>query len=102
MIKNKKYILDKFEEHLFLKYEAYCKSLNQKRTCEGFLTFLIDHDLISPTAIKRFAVAEEFVRLNQNGKINKTQTVHTVASLFNIPERTIWGILKYYKQAKMD
>ncbi len=99
MFKHRKYILDKFEEHLFHKYETYCKAHGQNQTYKGFLTFLIDHDLIPPIVIKRFAVTEEIVRLTEGGQFSKTQTVHTVSDLFNIPERTIWGILKYRKKS---
>jgi hypothetical protein len=97
MTQNRKYILDKFEEHLFQKYEAYCKTHDKQPTSEGLLTFLIDHDLIPPIAIKRFAVKGEFDKLAEHKYFNKTQSVHVLSDLFNIPERTIWGILKYSK-----
>lgn len=100
MLQNRKYILDKFEEHLFQKYEAYCKAHGKQPTSQRLLTFLIDHDLIPPIAIKRFAVKEEFEKLAEHEYFNKTQSVLVLSDLFNIPERTIWGILKYNKEVK--
>ena len=100
MTQNRKYILDKFEEHLFQKYETYCESHGQQPSSEGLLTYLIDQDLIPPIAIRRFAVKEEFDKLTEKKYFNKTQSVHVISDLFNISQRTIWGILKHNKRMK--
>ena len=100
MTQNRKYVLDKFEEHLFLKYSAYCEAHGKQPSSEGLVTYLIDQDLIPPVAIRRFAVKEEFDKLAGNQYFNKTQSVRVISDLFNIPQRTIWGILKYKKNIK--
>ncbi|MEO1260629.1 MAG: hypothetical protein AAFZ15_17665 [Bacteroidota bacterium] len=94
MLKNHKYLLEKFEEHLFDKYTDYCEAHGKPPTEKGLLTFLIDHDLIPPVEIRKFAVKAEFGKFASNDSFTKTQTVNVIADLFNIPQRTVWNILR--------
>lgn len=94
MAENRKKILDAFEGHLSLIYKDYCRRQGEKPTPDGMITFLIDKDLIPAVAIKRFTILHEFEHLYPLKENHKTKTVHSLSDKFNIPERTIWSILK--------
>ncbi|HFA50772.1 MAG TPA: hypothetical protein ENJ95_17325 [Bacteroidetes bacterium] len=98
MTENRKHILDRFQEHLNLSYGTYCERHGIPESLPGLITFLIDQGLIPPVAVKRYAVLKEFEELYPAQGNHKTRTVNTLADKFNIPERTIWGILKYREQ----
>lgn len=94
MTNNRKYLLEKFEEHLIVKYKKYCKNRNCTPSEKVFLTYLIDHDLIPPIVVKRFAVKEEYGQIADDRHFSKRQTMQAISDLFNIPESTVRGILK--------
>lgn len=94
MSENRKRILDTFQQHLYQNYEKFCKRQDLQPTAQGLIIFLIDHDLIPPVTIKRYTVLQEFEEVFPKQEHHKTQTVHILSDRFNIPERTVWGILK--------
>ncbi|KAA3632654.1 MAG: hypothetical protein DWQ02_14400 [Bacteroidetes bacterium] len=59
---------------------------------------MIDQELIGQVAIKRYTVIQEFKEAYPLHNYHKTNTVTTLSDKFNIPSRTIWGILKYGEQ----
>lgn len=95
---NRKHVLDRFQEHLDLSYENYCDRHGIEKSFSGFISFLIDHELIGSVTIKRYTVLKEFKEAYPLHNFHKTRTVTTLSDKFNIPERTIWGILKYGEQ----
>lgn len=94
MPENQKLILDKFQEHIDADYHQYCNRHNIKQSTQSLLTFLIDENLIPSVNIKRYTVAHEFEQLFQEKETPKSRTVVALSDKFNIPERTIWSILK--------
>lgn len=93
MIPPRKIMLDGFQKHLFSEYQSYCQRHDISPTMERFITFLIDKDLISPITIKRYTVLQEFDDLYLKLENQKTKTVNALSDKFDIPPRTIWGIL---------
>jgi len=91
---NRKLILDKFQEHVDATFQDFCGRHHIIPSTESLLTFLIDQNIISPTTIKHYTVQNEFEELFKHLKLQKTKTVCALSDKFNIPERTIWGILK--------
>lgn len=96
----RKYILDKFQEHLHSGFEAFCSRHGIEKTDGQFITFLIDHDLISQTQLQRYTVLREFEKINMEQHGPKTLVVDTLANRFRISERTVWTILKQAKISK--
>ena len=96
----RKYILDKFQEHLHSGYETFCARHGIEKTDNQFITFLIDHDLISLTQLQRFTVLREFEKICMEQNCPKTLVVGTLANRFSISERTVWTILKQAKPQK--
>ena len=93
MADNKKLILDKFQEHVNISYQDFCKRHDIESSSESLITFLIDQNLIPPVTIKRFTVKQEFQQ-SAESSIPKSKKIVALSDKFNIPERTIWGILK--------
>ena len=93
--RQKKLLLDRFQEHLRQQFEEYCRRhpLDQADD-DRLLTFLIDRELISPTHIQRYTVLQEFEKVYPEQESHKTRVVHTLADRFCISERTVWSILK--------
>ena len=94
MTKNRKLVLDKFEEHINAAFKVFCKQHHIQPTTQSLITFLIDKDLIPPVKVKRFTITHEFKELFEKMEIPKSKTVVALSEKFNIPERTIWSILK--------
>jgi len=94
MLENRKLILDKFQEHIDTDYHNFCERHQINPSTNALLTFLIDQNLIPAVSIKRYTVNQEFENLTEQFNSKKTKTVNALSDKFNIPERTIWGILK--------
>lgn len=97
MAENNKLILDKFIEHLDTDYKMFCDRHYLEPATFSLVTFLIDKNLIPRANIKRYTVLQEFEELIEEKANHKTKTIHALSDKFNIPERTIWGILKKEK-----
>ena len=93
----RKYILDKFQEYLHLNFQKYCDRHGIEKTDGQFVTFLIDHDLISAPHLQRYTVLQEFEKICAEQPCPKTVVVDTLADRFGISERTVWSILKHGK-----
>jgi hypothetical protein len=96
----RKYILDKFQEHLRIGYEAYCTRHGLQNTNEQLITFLIDQDLISPTRLQRYTVIHEFEKLKSEQQCPKTLAVDTLANRFRLSARTVWSVLRHTNSTK--
>ena len=99
-MESRKYLLDKFQEHLRAAYEAYCARHELESTNEQFITFLIDQELISPTHLQRYTVIQEFEKLKSEQQYPKTHAVDTLANRFHLSERTVWNLLRQPKANK--
>lgn len=87
-------MLDNFQSSLQHSFDNYCDQHRSPDNIGSFITYLIDHNLIEDSTIKRYTILKEFDTLYpQNGK-HKTKTVQTLASKFNLSERSVWTILK--------
>ena len=95
MEKYRKYILDRFQEHLHQNFKSHCERHGIDQTDDHLLTFLIDQNLLPITQIQRYTVLKEFENLYPERYPHKTQTVNALADRFCISERTIWSILKH-------
>ena len=96
----RKYILDRFQEHLHTGFEVFCTRHGIEKTHDQFITFLIDQDLITASHLQRFTVLKEFEKIRSENDGTKTLVVDTLANRFRISERTVWSILKYAKLGK--
>jgi hypothetical protein len=90
-----KQIFDIFQERLSRQYGQYCDYHKLESNIGGFITYLIDHELIDTLTVKRFAILYEFDDLYKLNSYKKTQTVNDLADRFNLSARTVWSILKY-------
>lgn len=90
----RKYLLDQFQTHLSSDFEDFCERHNLAPSTSGFITFLIDHELILKTNILRYTVLKEIARMAEENGLNKTQAASLLAHRFNISERTVWNILR--------
>jgi hypothetical protein len=97
---HRKQLLDRFEVHLRNNFESYCERHGLDKTENQMIAFLIDQDLIPPTLIQRYAVINEYRKLNEELEGHKTMTVSALAHRFNISERTVWSILKHVQPGK--
>lgn len=100
MVEPRKYILDRFQEHLHSSFELFCDRHGIEKTPNQFITFLIDQDLISIAHLQRFTVRKEFEKICAEQDNPKTLVVDTLANRFRISERTVWSILQYTKSDK--
>lgn len=96
----RKFILDRFQEHLKASFETFCLRHNLEKNEQHLVTFLIDQDLIAPVQLQRFTVLKEFERISHEPGCPKTYVVDTLANRFCISERTVWNILKTTKPQK--
>ncbi len=94
MQETRKYLLDRFQEHVHQRFEAYCKKHDFKRTENGLITYLIDQELIPATDLQRYTILREFEQLHLQQSFQKTQVVGMLANRFHLSERTVWSILK--------
>ena len=96
----RKFILDKFQEHLEKSFAAYCIRHNLEQTHYHFVTYIIDQNLITLPYLQRFTVLREYEHLKGQEESPKTLLVNTLAHRFSISERTVWEILKKVKNDK--
>lgn len=101
MQNNRKYILDKFQDYALVRYKDYCDIHGLVQSFEGFLTFLIDQELIPFKVIKQFTIKIEFSELYPKREHKKTKTVIEIADRFNISERSVWSIIKQYSKSEV-
>lgn len=96
----RKYILDRFQEHLRTSFETFCAQHGIEKTDNSFVTYLIDQDFISPAHLQRYTVLREYEKISTEQNFPKTQAVDALAHRFCISERTVWSILKSAKPKK--
>ena len=94
MAENRKLLYDKFEEHVDVTYLSFCQQHHIQPSTHALLTFLIGQGLIPDVAIKRFTIQKEFTVLSKKEQAKKTKMVNALSDKFNIPERSVWGLLK--------
>ena len=93
----RKTLIDKFQEHLLIAYSSHCLKHQALESREGFISFLIDQDLIPSPQRKRYAVWKEFQNQYCPSK-SKTAVIRNIADIFNISERHTWSLIKYEQE----
>jgi len=93
MEESRKHLMDKFQQHLVENYKAYCEAYHIKESYAGFVTYLIDHELIPGKTVKRYTVLKEYTHYLPNYP-HKTAVVEALSRRFNISTRSVWTILK--------
>lgn len=97
----RKFILDRFQEHLQVSFETFCDRHGVEKSHSQLVTYLIDHDLIISSHLQRYTILRELDHLRATGQnYPKTQIVNTLSNRFSISERTVYTILKYDKISK--
>lgn len=96
----RKYILDRFQEHLRTSFEGFCTRHALEPSEGQFVSFLIDQGLIPRTNLQRFTVLREFEKINAVEEFPKSQMVGELADRFCISQRTVWSILKHHRRPK--
>jgi len=91
----RKSISDSFQKHLTSNYHAFCEKHGFEASTQHFITYLIDQELLSNATIKRYAIIKEFEMLYPKHDYHKSQTIETLADLFNLSSRHIWSLIKY-------
>lgn len=94
MKETSKFLLDRFQEHVHQRFEAYCQKHDFKLTENGLITYLIDQELIPTIDLQRYTILREFEQLHIDRSFQKTQAVGMLAHRFHLSERTVWSILK--------
>jgi len=94
MQETRKHLLDRFQEHVYKNFEAYCERHCFENTKAGLITYLIDHELIPAGHLQRYTILREFEQLKVEASYQKTQVVGVLAHRFHLSERTVWSILK--------
>jgi len=97
MTENRKGLMDAFQKIVCKDYYEYCDRHQINPNTDSIITYLIDQGLIPSTKIKQFTVTKEFEETYHEHNQHKTKTVYSISDKFNIPERTIWNILKNTK-----
>ncbi len=90
----RKHLLDRFQEHVHKRFEAYCDRHGFENSKDGLITYLIDLELIPATSLQRYTILREFEQLHIEQSFQKTQVVGVLANRFHLSERTVWSILK--------
>ena len=90
-----KKLLDKFSQHLKTNFEDYCQRHHIEVNIENFITYLIDRELISAPTIRRYTILQEFEQLYPKHNFHKSNTIDTLADLFNLSSRHVWSLIKY-------
>ena len=90
----RKHLLDNFQRHLLHNFETYCDTHQYPKDMEGFVTYLIDQEVIHPLTIKRYTIREEFEDIYPRGQCKKTEAVDKLADRFNISARSVWSIIR--------
>ena len=94
MKETSKFLLDRFQEHVHQRFEAYCQKHDFELTENGLITYLIDQELIPTIDLQRYTILREFEQLHIDRSFRKTQAVGMLAHRFHLSERTVWSILK--------
>lgn len=97
MTENRKGIMDTFQKMVCEDYHNYCLRHQLTPTTDGVITYMIDQDLIPAIKVRQFTVTKAFDEIFVAHNQHKTKTVYALSDKFNIPERTIWNILKNKK-----
>ena len=94
MLQDKKIMLDAFQQYLLLDYHHYCTRHEADATISAFITFVIDKNLLSSKAIRKYTIMREFKSLYPESGKKKTTIVNGLADRFHVSERSIWAMLK--------
>jgi len=89
-----KQMLDIFSERLNSDFIHYCEKHKQDKDSVHFITYLVDHNLISKATIRQYTIVASFNDLFPNSNHRKTQIVELLAHRFNVTPRSIWNILR--------
>lgn len=92
-----KQVLDIFSQKLDANFEQYCQMHKLESNRAHFITYLYDQNLISNSAVKKYAILATFEDLFKQNEGRKTQTVNLLADRFNLTPRSIWNVLQKRK-----
>ncbi|MEM9822936.1 MAG: hypothetical protein AAF985_17785 [Bacteroidota bacterium] len=93
-----KTLLDQFEYYLASSYENYYKRQEWQTDHPVYLIrYLIDHNLIRKTTIRRYAILKEYERLTASTNLKKVRIVEKLSHRFNLSERSIYLTLKEHR-----
>lgn len=92
-----KTLLDQFETSLNKNFENYCETQEQENDNIQLIRYLIDHNLINITTIRRYAILKTYNKLLQQSNRKKVEMVRILSERFNISERSVYTILKEYQ-----
>lgn len=74
-------------------YQKYIERNKLEDTTSELLKYLVNHNIIPCTQLKRYFVLS-VMNKNQSNGIAITETVNTIACEFDISENTSWNIRK--------
>ena len=95
---NRIQLIREFAQRLCQSWEEY-RSIHQLENFPtDFLAYLIDENLINPSAIRRYTIMKEFVKYYPDVMKNKTQVVKLLASKYKLSTRSIWTIIRDYEE----
>lgn len=83
-----------FKKHLLNTFQAGGDTNACKEEIQHFLDFLLNHNLIEASNIRRFTILKEFDIQYPLHQFHKTNTVYTIANKYGLAERTVWTVLK--------
>jgi len=94
-----KNLLNQFEIYLDANFKDYCKKHNKDvQETNQLIRYLIEHKVIKDTTIRRYAILKEYDQLIlDNVRLKKVELVRRLSKHFNLSERTIYTVLKEYK-----
>ncbi|MEL6942205.1 MAG: hypothetical protein AAFO82_06015 [Bacteroidota bacterium] len=91
------YVLDIFFHTIDTKFSDYCKIHNIEGNRDHFITYLYDEQLISSSVIRQYTILATFEELIKENGGRKTETVNLLAQRFKLTPRSIWNVLRKWK-----
>ncbi|MDN5201347.1 hypothetical protein QQ008_08240 [Fulvivirgaceae bacterium BMA10] len=83
-----------FKHHLIRNYKSYLKENKIAHSPSNLIDYLLKHNIIDITTVRRYAILHEFHILYPKNSYHKTNTVIDLAIEFDVHENSIWTILK--------
>lgn len=88
----------KFIGNVTEQFQVWCDKHDQPASQENFLIWLMKHNLIEKSTVKRALVVQEVNNISHCKNISKTNAVIVVEDEYGIPERTCYRILKQHSR----
>lgn len=92
MIKNMK---DQFIKHILGNYQHHCMEQKLVPGIINFIEYLMAHQLITEDLARQYVVLEEYQVWSAEERFRtKTQTIHALATEYDLHVNSIWNLLK--------